>query len=166
MMEHADAGVRSTKHFLEMNPDCIREVLSYLGVDDLARVSQTCKKLKKYAEEVFEQKHQKHFDCIEIPVRRGDAKAALIFQQFGHLLKSLRINGCRCKEEDVLHYIANRCQKHLVDLELLCVKRDFLTMPDEDKQKLVELLSNLRRLKIVGKLTNCDSITEAVDWTS
>lgn len=165
IMEIAAAGFGSTTQFLDMNPDCIYAVLRHLQVDDLARVSQTCTELKAHAEEVFKREHQEHFDRIEIPVSRGDAKNALIFQQFGHLINSLKVNGPRSKEVDVLQHVANRCQQHLADLELWGVKKDFRTMADGDRQELLQLFSNLIRLKI-GVLRGCDSLMEAVDWTS
>lgn len=148
-----------------MNEDCFHEVLSRLEIGDLVRVAQTCKDLKKAAESTFLRVHKNHLERIELPGFADNRGAGrIIFQQFGHLLKSLRVDGNHIKGKDVVRRIGNRCHEHLTDLILSCVSEDLVNVPDGCKQNIAHLFSNLKGLLIEHcELPGWDSIMENVD---
>lgn len=157
-------------HLLQMDSNIIYEVLRHLDVEDLSHVARTCTDLKESADSTFLRAHQKHFKCyinqsLLFDNHRQPSTRILVYQEFGHLLKSITIQGTRIpKDQKILCCIANRCQ-HLIELNLDNVKEDLNDVSDENKRNVINLFSNLHRLSIYEcDLPGWETTMASVDW--
>lgn len=112
------------------NDPCIRAILAFLPIEDLANAANVSYILKINAELVF---RDVHAATIELEYNAENfAKQQLVFQQFGRLAKKVKIVTRRYADDDIFHSdgdkilrtIGHFCGKNLQDLTLRCMKID------------------------------------------
>lgn len=97
--------------FLTMNDDCLEAVLEWLGWDDLASISKTCKRLNVMAQEFFQRK----FPAAHINIWNLGDSVILIprtawAKTFSHLIKDVRISG---EDINIYHRLEKSTHKQL-----------------------------------------------------
>lgn len=85
--------------------DCLQKVFTFLTVNDLANVAQTCVRFNQQAKQTFASKF-KHF--VLSTKRKFLADRSHLFMDFGSLLQSLEISDCRL-DESLLKIISREC---------------------------------------------------------
>lgn len=144
-----DAPEIQPMQFLDLNEDCIEEILSYLQLDGLVSVANTSKYMKKCADSVFSRYHRQH----KFYLMEGIDK---YFEEFGNLAKQLLVYNNEddwiMDKIDLLLDVENRCKNNLEHLELRHFSGDVLAMSESDQTKIGQLFSNLKELAFV----NCD----------
>lgn len=153
------------------NGDCLRNILRYLCIEDLANVAQTNSTLKEIADTIFTTDHAStikiNYESIE--------RLRLVFQQFGHLATTadINMNGSNgrqshddsdddSEDEDPFHIDGNKvlgvigqfCGSNLTDLKLCGMQID-LSSAEYSTENLSGVKRVLLRLNKFALVRSC-----------
>lgn len=138
--------------FVDMNDDCIAEVLRRLPILDLAAMVEVNKRTSAIANDVFKRLRASNLFTFEMP-NAGDIKAAKylvdITSAFGEHLENIAIFGCKThksciSKKTMLSIIEKNCGPSLKKLCLEKMHIDSATLT-----YLPKILQNVRHVKVV-----------------
>lgn len=125
---------------LNLNDDCIIEILECLSMLDLCSIADTSCRLREIAKRVF-RRNEKDWDIIG-DFRRGEVKQAeRVFVNFGSMMA--RLTFCYSKWKEFLDYVTKYCGKALKSVDFyMCF------IPDDLTTKLRPIFKNLQELSL------------------
>lgn len=134
---------------LDMNDDCLREILLYLPVLNLTCVARTCKRLNGIATEIFETKFSElALGTSTLSVVHSYEDIKLVIRTFGQYITKLNLSFLSIKFDDcnhLLNMVHQMCKAlEVFHIQHVCINRS--NMP-----KLIQIISKLRELE----LRNC-----------
>lgn len=144
----------STTELLDLNDDCLGEIIQHLDVIDLCSVTRVCKQFRQLAELYFKRKFSE-FDFSTVFAGRliSNEEASKVLRSFGHMIVSVTVSRevfhnhdtVGHAEEGLLKDIVECCGKNVHTLTL----RNFHFTSDA-VDALNMLFKSLQSLSLVG----------------
>lgn len=143
--------IKNTTNMLDMNDDCLYEILNHLNCMELCVVDQTCIRLRKIARNLFRVKHS----AIDLTQQPNASKLSLayvkhLFVHFGSEIQKLKINANSFHSSErsaILELLFRNCTalRHLC-LTGFCVYKKYYEINEALFAEMEELSFDLCKL--------------------
>lgn len=149
---------------IDLNDDCVENIMENLKIRDLLNASDTCKKFKAIAEIVFRRKYSKESVCFNLYGQQNLARfdnnfigiyaldfALPFFRCFGHLITRLTLDYTYAfpKVAQINKYIKKYCTESLGEFTFIAIRGCYFD----------NVFKPFLKVKIV-KFTNCSLTTK------
>lgn len=147
-------GISGT-HILQLNDDCLRKVLDYLDISELAAFADVCSRFQQVAKIHFPTTKYKNLETEIILEKEGLLGVSKVLRNFGAYIVSINApqSGRRFRESP-----ANERVRFSIEMiKLICcycggsleeLKWDFFIVPDELGEVMQPLIARLKRLHL------------------
>lgn len=142
-----------------LNDDCLREVFSYLEIDELCAAADTCQRFREIAQEIFQKKPEftSTLNNNYFPIRRNLPR---IIRIFGEWISSITMwSNYHCNLATFIH-LAKNCGPQLKSLTF-----QWVYMDRDTYDVLQPVFYHLETLRLVDCETRPSILAYLPDWS-
>lgn len=143
--------IAKTMNLIALNDDCLLSVFSNLDENDLASVSDVCKRFQQQAALTFSRKFKNEHIFLRNLTPKRRSEASRILRVFGHLMQKAYLVFEYKKNDLFFNHVIEKCGSNLIDIKFSCTASWTTKHKKSEnvlKNDILMKFQNLKRLSI------------------